>query len=330
MKEFNEAKRALTTEETVAMMAELAPAVYAQNLADVELLREETEKAALKHALNAEYGNPERKEPVDEKSSMELWAEREIEFAIACEKAAAEHPEDWEYGGACYMSAYRAFESLCKDGHSGCSIGFTQNILNRLIDGKPLTPIEDVPEVWNYITDNHGAYITYQCKRMSALFKDVYPDGTVKYHSVDGHVCIDINGGSTYTSGFIGKIVEEMYPITMPYIPGERIKVYCEDCLTDRKNGDYDTKAIRYLIKDGERVEINRFWKEGEHDWIEIDEAEYDARKMMHANRVAAESLIADYDGDPDNLPGNVLNGVTQNTLRIMKGLEPVDIKKGE
>lgn len=42
----------------------------------------------------------------------------------------------------------RAFESLLGDGHSGMSIGITKNILNRLIDGKPLTPIEDTEEVW--------------------------------------------------------------------------------------------------------------------------------------------------------------------------------------
>lgn len=43
----------------------------------------------------------------------------------------------------------RAFESLLGDGHSGMSIGITKNILNRLIDGKPLTPIEDTEDVWN-------------------------------------------------------------------------------------------------------------------------------------------------------------------------------------
>lgn len=49
-------------------------------------------------------------------------------------------------------------------------------ILDKLIDGKALTPIEDVPEAWNYIghfdEEEEAAGIKrYQCKRMSSLFK---------------------------------------------------------------------------------------------------------------------------------------------------------------
>ena len=77
---------------------------------------------------------------------MKSWAEKEIEIACAREKANAEDSDEWNYGVACYQSALKAFNSLCEDGHSGMSIGFTKNILNRLIDGKPLTPIEDIPE----------------------------------------------------------------------------------------------------------------------------------------------------------------------------------------
>ena len=79
--------------------------------------------------------------------NMKEWAEREIR--IACERERGNKPEDeWDYGVACYESAFKAFQSLLEDGHSGFSLGLTQNILNRLIDGKPLTPIEDVPEIW--------------------------------------------------------------------------------------------------------------------------------------------------------------------------------------
>lgn len=54
----------------------------------------------------------------------------------------------FNYGAMCYASALRAFESLVKDGRSGMSIGFTKQILNRLIDGEPLTPIEDTEDTW--------------------------------------------------------------------------------------------------------------------------------------------------------------------------------------
>lgn len=82
--------------------------------------------------------------------SMLEWAKKEVE--IACKR---ENPdkkeEEFDYGCACYESALKAFESLCEDGHSGMSIGFTKNILNWLIDGKPLTPIEDTDYIWKEI-----------------------------------------------------------------------------------------------------------------------------------------------------------------------------------
>ena len=90
--------------------------------------------------------------------SMKEWAESEI--AIACKRERGDASEgEWDYGCACYESAYKAFLSLLEDEHSGMSIGFTKAILNRLIDGKPLTPIEDTPDVWNEVGDNQ-----YQCK----------------------------------------------------------------------------------------------------------------------------------------------------------------------
>lgn len=79
--------------------------------------------------------------------SMMEWAKREVE--IASKRERGDKPEsEWDYGCACYDSALKAFESLCGDDHSGFSIGITKGILNRLIDGKPLTPIEDTEEVW--------------------------------------------------------------------------------------------------------------------------------------------------------------------------------------
>ena len=75
--------------------------------------------------------------------SMTEWAKREVE--IASKRERGDKPEsEWDYGCSCYDSALKAFESLCGDGHSGFSIGITKGILNRLIDGKPLTPIEDM------------------------------------------------------------------------------------------------------------------------------------------------------------------------------------------
>ena len=146
---------------------------------------------------------------------MKEWAEREVQ--IACKRENPDRKEgEWDYGCACYESALKAFNSLMEDGHSGASIGFTKQILNRLIDGKPLTPIEDTEDVWNERPRDNRGYTTYQCKRMSSLFKYVYPDGSVKYSDADRVICIDVETENAYSFGLVRDIIDEMFPSTMP------------------------------------------------------------------------------------------------------------------
>ena len=210
------------------------------------------------------------------------WAKREVE--IACKK-----DEEDKYGCACYESALKAFETLCRDGHSGYSVKMTQAILNRLINGQPLTPIEDTDNVWyerHHCKDGHKLY---QCKRMSSLFKDVYADGTVEYSENGRLYCVNIHKPhDTYSSGLVRRIIDKMFPITMPYMPGTQIKVYCDDFLTDKKNGDFDTVGVFYALKTEngkqERIEINRFFRapkdNEECSWVEISKEEYMQRKL--------------------------------------------------
>ena len=222
------------------------------------------------------------------------WAKKEVE--IACKRENPNKKEgEFDYGCACYVSALKAFESLTEDGHSGYSIGITKNILNRLIDGMPLTPIEDTDDIWNMSYENNNGERVYQCSRMSALFKTVHSDGSVDYSSNDYCYCIDINNPkNTYYSGLVRRIIHKMFPITMPYIPGDPIKVFCEDFLTDKNNGDFDTVGVLYALKEENRepirIEINRFFREpfkNEKEsekfprYVEISKEEYDSRKAI-------------------------------------------------
>lgn len=165
------------------------------------------------------------------------------------------------------------------DGHSGMSIGFTKNILNRLIDGKPLTPIEDTPDVWNDVTYRKGEFRSYQCCRMSSLFKDVYPDGRVEYHDNNHCYCVnrDDPDAPGWRKGFISRIIHEKYPITMPYYPASKpMVVFYTEGLSDPKNGDFDTIGVWYVQKpDGEKDTIERFFKEALDGWEEISKQEY-------------------------------------------------------
>lgn len=218
---------------------------------------------------------------------MKEWAKKEVE--LACKHENPDRKEgEFDYGCACYESALKAFNSLCDDGHSGFSIKMTQAILNRLIDRLPLTPIEDTDDAWNKCPRIEDGPEIYQCKRMPSLFKYVYDDGTVKYHDNDLSYCVDINNPNvTYSSRLGGEIVDEMYPIIMPYMPGKPIKVYCEDFLVDKKNGDFDAVGVLYALKtengEQQKIEINRFFRapEGNEkpDWVEISKEEYYERK---------------------------------------------------
>ena len=112
---------------------------------------------------------------------------------------------------------------------------------------------------------------------MASLFKDVYADGKIIYRDIDRTVCLDItNPAITYSNGTVRKVIDEMFPITMPYYPIGAIKVYCEEFLTDRKNGDFDTLGILYGIKStGEKFTVDRYFKEENDGFIEIDRKEY-------------------------------------------------------
>lgn len=119
---------------------------------------------------------------------MYNWAVNEINIATKNEDS---------YGIECYNSALRAYESLCNDGHSGCSWGFTKNILIQLMEGRPLTPItdedftldnDDIHTPEDYLKDA-GLVSSIQCKRMSSLFKEEHIDGTITYSDNDRVSC---------------------------------------------------------------------------------------------------------------------------------------------
>ena len=224
--------------------------------------------------------------------SMSEWAKREVE--IACKRERGDAPEgEWDYGCACYESALKAFQSLCEDGHSGMSFGFTRNILNRLMYHRPLTPIEGNEDEWRFSFTREDGTKSYQNLRLSSLFRYIAPDGTVSYTDNDAFYCQDIGNGSTYHSGMVSRVVYEKFPIRMPYLPStEPMVVYTQDCLTDRKNGDFDTMAIFYAEHVGKVTEINRFFKEGDHNWVEISKEEWEERLKMHYQREQEESAV--------------------------------------
>lgn len=214
---------------------------------------------------------------------MKEWAGEEIK--LVCKR---ENP-DWDgksfdYGCSCYQSALKAYRSLCDDGHSGFSFGLTKNILIRLMDGLPLTPIEDTPDVWNDTRIDKDGRIIYQCNRMSSLFKYVDDKGNVRYHDVERAFCEEITNPRDRFSGSACNIIDDLFPITMPYYPKttEKYKVITNTFLAkgfESDDTDFNTRAVLYVITpEKEKVEVNRYYGEVNGKFVEITKDEYDKR----------------------------------------------------
>lgn len=241
---------------------------------------------------------------------MKDWAEQECR--IACKRENPNYDFDsneFDYGCSCYKSALKAYRSLCEDNHSGVSFGFTRNILIRLMNGQPLTPITDedffsvergseaFPSESPEYLQERGLKSHLQCPRMYSLFREETLDGKVSYHDIDRAYHVNIENPSD-TYGSSNEVVDEMFPITMPYVPTTgKYKIYEQVFLTDKKHGDFDTKGVLYIeTPDGERIEVNKFKTEGDNrEWKEITKAEYEellSRKIDKLNEKIAEHLI--------------------------------------
>lgn len=220
--------------------------------------------------------------------NMQEWAKREVE--IACKK---ENPnwdgKSFDYGCACYQSALKAYNSLCEDEHSGMSFNLTKNILIKLMNGNPLTQITDDDffidgmnyESPKYLKEN-GLKSSLQCPRKPSLFREETLDGKVSYIDIDRVVYIDENGNS-WINGRVREIIDKMFPITMPYVPSNKpYKVYGEDFLLDKNNGDFDHEAFMYVITpEGNKIELDEYYKEENKKWVKITKEEYFKDKSL-------------------------------------------------
>lgn len=201
------------------------------------------------------------------------WAKKEIDIAMSKEAADP-------YACGCYNSALKAFESLLNDEHSGLSIAITKWILNRFIDGKPLTPIYGNDEnEWQRAYTSPDGTTVYRNYRMGSLFKDVHKDGHVTYKDVSRVVNVDVDSNTTWHNGLCSRYIDERFPIEMPYYPDSSpYKVYTEDFTYKKPDavGEYDHKALLYFkYPDGREEKIGKYYKEVNHDMVEITREEY-------------------------------------------------------
>lgn len=187
--------------------------------------------------------------------------------------------DEMVYDSSVILSANKAFRVIKTAGHTKEELIQMVDTLTRLVDWKPLFPIQE-DEVIDERYEMNGQHL-YDYKRYSGLFKRVYPDGRVEYGDVHMAVGVNIDDECEYYSGLVDRVVQDIHPIKFPYLPPTiPYKVYAEDFLVNPKYGDYDTTGFFYMIEpDGTRVEINRFFKEDSFEFVEITKEEYEERK---------------------------------------------------
>lgn len=127
-----------------------------------------------------------------------------------------------EYSLLCLDSAVKAYNCLMEDEHSGASIKLTQNILNKLINCIPLTPILDTPDVWTSCmqttSDNGDIIECYSNIRKPGLYKDVNTKtGEITFKDVNRVVAHKKDSNVIFYQGLVSEVVDEQYPITFPY-----------------------------------------------------------------------------------------------------------------
>ncbi len=215
------------------------------------------------------------------------WAQREIEIACENERKQCQKEPDYQegnedYGIMCYQAAGELLKVFEAQGHSGYSAQLVKQIFNRLVDGKPLTPITDEEDQWT----EYAQYLSvkddirrYQHKRMSSLFKHVDADGKASINDIDRVKVYDKENDIYYSTRFIDSLINEICPIEFPY-SGEKIRVIISEIIAD-DTPYYDLLYVAKAVKEnGTEIIIDQYFVEDENGgYAELSSYQYFAMK---------------------------------------------------
>ena len=200
---------------------------------------------------------------------MKKWAKEEVE--LACKQLPEEE-------GKLYAEALKIYNRLIKNCESVYDRGKVLALVRRMLNEIVLTPITENEE-WIEVEGCEGEWT---CKRMPTVRRMKTDGDEYKYSHYGRVVSVDDTTGLTYKDALTTRIADEYFPITLPYFPnGNRdITIYTHDFSTS-EDDVYDTVFIKELSVKGDRLPIERYFKAGENDWIEIDEEEYKERQRL-------------------------------------------------
>ena len=107
-------------------------------------------------------------------------------------------------------------------------------------------------------------------------------------------IFIDAEVEIPHSFGLLDAIIDEMFPMIMPYYPDTRYRVYYKELPSDPNVKEYKSVMfISHAIKEptNEKIDINRYFIEDEHDndiyygYKEISKEEYEKIKLVNINK---------------------------------------------
>ena len=235
-------------------------------------------------------------------TKMKEWARREVD--LAKERLNDKDQIVKEMVFEEYEAAYRSYCNFLDEYEKLENTKIIKTVFSQLLHEENLSPIVDSEDDWTLVegfdpavgNDNPGWSI-YQCKRRSSMFKKVTYDrktgevDEITFRDIDRAVCIDINKADCmYTGGMGPLVLDEMMPITLPYSPCGKIRIFTEDFKYHEDcEGDLDTVGVLYFrMPDGTMKEVKRYFKE-DHEtkqMVEITQSEYLSRKKRVEERM--------------------------------------------
>lgn len=167
------------------------------------------------------------------------------------------------------------------------------SVFSQLMDQNPLTPIEDKKDDWVLVegfdpavgNEDHPQYSLYRNKRRPSLYKKVMygkEGAEITFSDINRAISVNIDTNTLGTSGMGLAVLDETVPITFPYEPIGKIKIYEEKFkYYEEDDGEHDTLGILYFrFSDGRMLKVDRFFKKRlGGGFEEITKQEYLSRK---------------------------------------------------
>lgn len=184
--------------------------------------------------------------------------------------------------------AVKIFNELEDLQHTEESKVMVKRFLSRLIEDKPLSPIEDSDDMWDEVGSHAGedSEVTlYINKRLRILYRrevrDIKKDVLIEktYHDPTRVTCINTIDGKEVILSLVNDYVDEHFPIKFPYFPTDKYTVgvtmfnhknHLEDCKED-------TICIETIIDPDHKVIVpNVYYALNEkRDWCRICNSDY-------------------------------------------------------